>query len=59
MTVQRIEDLQHFPLGAAYLCLEIDCGHVHNSNSWCPACHSSQIVPLTKWIAELVKKAQS
>jgi len=53
-----LSQLQHFPLKGAYLCLEHDCGHVHNSNSYCPACASTQIKPLTTWIAELLSRVE-
>jgi len=56
MKNSSIAELQHFPLAQAYICLEIDCGAVGNSNSWCPACSSRKIYPLVKWIAELVEK---
>jgi len=49
-----LSQLQHFPLKDAYLCLEHDCGHLHNSNSFCPSCSSTHILPLTKWVAQLV-----
>jgi hypothetical protein len=53
-----IANLAHFPLSRAHLCL--DCQAVHNSNAYCPACSSSAIVTLTRWVfemAETVKKA--
>jgi hypothetical protein len=51
-------ELCHFPLSEAYICLELDCGRVHNSNAYCPCCASCQIQPLSRWIAELAKKVQ-
>lgn len=53
-----ISQLAHFPLSVAHICLEADCGHIHNSNSYCPACSSSRIYPLAKWISELVAKVK-
>ena len=50
----NVAELVHMPLKAAYLCL--DCQAVHNSNSYCPACASTTIQPLTKWVAELVTR---
>jgi len=47
-----LSQLCHMKLSEAHLCL--DCQSVHNSNSWCPACSSSAILPLTKWVAQLV-----
>ena len=52
----NVAELQHFALKEAYICLEADCGHIHNSNSYCPACASTTIQPLTKWVAEMVTR---
>ena len=54
MNVAELQQLQYFPLAKAFLCN--DCQNVHNSNSWCPACSSNAIVPVTKWVAELVTR---
>ena len=56
MNVAELQQLHHFPLSEAHICLEADCGHIHNSNSYCPACASTTIQPLTKWVAELVTR---
>lgn len=46
--------LQHYGLSELFLCLEADCGRGGNSNSYCPACASTHVVPITKWITELL-----
>lgn len=52
----HLATLQYFPMAEAHVCLEADCGCVHNSNSWCPRCSSTQVWPLTKWMNERVTR---
>jgi len=52
----NVAELQHIPLNQAYICLEADCGAIGNSNSWCPACNSTKVWPVTRWVAELVTR---
>ena len=49
----KLAELVHFPLKEAFICLESDCSCIHNSNSFCPACSSTAILPLTKWVAQI------
>ena len=48
--------LAHYALSELFLCLEADCGRVGNSNSYCPACASVHVFPLTTWIVELMER---
>ena len=49
----NLKELHHFSLGELFLCLEADCGRVGNSNSYCPACNSTALLPLTKLIVQM------
>ena len=42
----QIAEMQHIPLGSAFLCA--DCASVGNSSSWCPACSSTHVQSLAQ-----------
>lgn len=48
---RQVEDRLWLPVVEAALCLELKCSAVFRiSERVCPACSSTSIVPLTKWL---------